>query len=525
VIKKLFTLLLLATPAFAGGPLQSQRFFNNTGGVFDHVGPLLIPDQNAKAVQNITMDDRGLLSTRSGYTVIQSTSALLGRSTYTVTGGGYHTATTGTSFFSVIVGTDIFRISNTFASYSKITGTVSLTNSSTNLAQKTDINDHLVFCNESDKPFYVDATGNATTISTNTFSAAKTCATYGVYLVVANTVESSVNYPSRVRWSDINNINSFPALNYIDVEPDDGDKIVSIIAFDESVYIFKHRSIYRMLITGLDGPDAFIIRPVSRNIGAWSKNSVKVIPNVGIAFLAQNTEYLLSDSGLTPIGDPIQRTFDTVSRAMWSSAVGEVYPHKYQYWLAVSTNGSTNTEVFVYDYVQRNWTVYTNISAAMLAQAEDSTGQNVLISGDYTATTYKQDNGTNDNPHNLATSITAQYTTGDVMIGSPEITKNFKYLYLYTQGDLNYSVTIEAAYDFNTNYEYANTIDLGSTGAFYDTGIYDIDLFPPSGISIQRLELNRSARSIRLRFTNTSSAATLGIEGWTLVFQTEDYKS
>ena len=46
-------------------------------------------------------------------------------------------------------------------------GSVSLTNSVTNLAQKTDLNDHLIFCNESDKPFYVDSTGNATTISTN----------------------------------------------------------------------------------------------------------------------------------------------------------------------------------------------------------------------------------------------------------------------------------------------------------------------------------------------------------------------
>lgn len=520
----LFISFIVYQPLYAGGSLQSQRFFTNTGGLFDHVGPLIIPENNAKVVQNITMDDRGLLSTRSGYTVIQSTSALLGFSTYTIVGGGYHTASSGSSFFAVIAGTDVYRIGNTYSSYSKITGSVSLTLSATNLAQKTDLNDHLIFCNDRDKPFYVDSTGNATTISTNTFNTAKTCATYGVYLVVANTNEGITNFTSRVRWSDINNINSFPALNYIDVEPDDGDAIVSIVAFDESVYIFKHRSIYRMLITGLDGPDAFIIRPVSRNIGAWSKNSVKVIPNVGIAFLAQNTEYLLSDSGLTPIGDPIQRTFDTINRSMWANSVAEVYPKRYQYWLSVSTNGSTNSEILVYDYIQRNWTVYAGIAASMLSQAEDSTGNNILISGDYHSVTYKQDNGTSDNPQGSSTTITAQYTTGDIQIGSPEITKNFKYIYIYSQGDLSYDLNVEAAYDFNTNYEYSTVVSLGSAGALYDTGLYDTDIYPGSGISVTRLELNRSARSIRLRFTNSSATTTFGLEGWTLVFQQEDFK-
>lgn len=523
--KLLLSLTLLCSVSPVDAAYQSRRFFNNTGGMIDHISPLLIPDGYAKDVQNVTMDDRGLLSTRNGYTVIQSTSALLGRSTWTVIGGGYHTATSGTSFFAVIVGSDVYRIGNTFSTYSKITGSVSLTLSSTNLAQKTSINDHAVFCNDSDKPFYVDSTGNATTISTTTFNKAKTCATYGVYLVVANTNEGVTNYTSRVRWSDINNINSFPELNYIDVEPDDGDKIVSIIAFDESVYIFKQRSIYRMLITGLDGPDAFLIRPVSRNIGAWAKNSVRVIPNVGIAFLAQNTVYLLSDAGLTPIGDSIQRTFDELSKPMWPNAVAEVFPKRYQYWLAVSTNGSTNTQVLVYDYIQNNWTVYTGMSISMLSQAEDSTGNNLLISGDYSAVTYKQDTGTSDNPRGVSTAITSQYTTGDIMMDSPEITKNFKYIYLYTQGDLNYDLSIEAAYDFDVNYEYSNTVSLGSSGALYDTGVYDTDIYPASGISLIRLELNRSARSIRLRFTNSTTTSTFGLEGWTLVYENEDFKN
>ncbi len=529
-MKKLLLGLLLIPSVLAANPLQSKRTFTNNGGLVNHLSPFLTPDNNASEIENITMDDRGLLSKRNGYTVIQSTSALgvstsaVAGSTGPVNGGVYHTATVGNSFFTVIMGSDVYRTGNTFSSYSRITGSVVITNSNSNLAQATHLQDKAIFCNEVDKPFYVGSTGNATTISTTTFSAAKTCATYGVYLVIGNTTESALAFPSRVRWSNINDINDFPPLNYIDVEPDDGDKIVGIVAFDESVYIFKHRSIYRMLITGLDGPDAFNIRPVSRNVGAWAKNSIKIIPNVGIAFLAQNTAYLLNDQGLNPIGDPIQRTFDGVSRSMWANAVGGVYPKRYQYWLAVSTANSQNSEILVYDYVQGNWTIFTDMKVNMLAESEDSTGQNILVSGDYQGVTYKQDNGSVDSPRGTSTGIDAFYTTANLFTAdSPDITKGFKYLYIYSLGDQSYTLNVKAGYDLNSTYEFNDDIDLGSAGAVYDTGVYDVDVYPASGYQTTRIELNRVSRSMRLKFSNTSSGEIFGLIGWTIVYEMQDY--
>src|SRR5260221_9273222 len=181
-IKIALLLAVLPYQALAGGPYQSARTFKNNGGLVDHISPLLIDDTHASAINNITMDDRGLLSKRNGYTVIQSTSVLA--STQAVTGGTYHTATTGTSFFAVVVGSDIYRTANTFNGYSRVTGTVSITAGASNQAQSTHLQDQAIFCNELDKPFYVGSTGNAVTISTNTFDKAKTCATYGNYLVV-----------------------------------------------------------------------------------------------------------------------------------------------------------------------------------------------------------------------------------------------------------------------------------------------------------------------------------------------------
>lgn len=522
-VSKLVGLICLSISAWAIGPLQSSSHFENKGGLIDHISPLLVPPNNATDLNNITMDDRGMLSTRMGYVIKNTTGAL---STNAITGGGGNTYIDGHTDFIVVVGTNAFRTTNSFGgSFTNITAsTLSITNSAANIAQTTGFNNVLVFCNESDKPFYAPTTGNAVQISTGLFTGAKTCSTYGSYLVIGNTTESSVNFPNRVRWSNINDQNDFPANNYTDVEPNDGDKIVSMVTYDDSVYIFKHHSIYRMLITGLDGADAFLVRPVVRNIGAWAKNSVKVIPNVGIAFLAQNTAYVLNDSGLEPIGDPIQRTFDGISRAMWPRIVGEVYPKRYQYWLAISTNGSTNTEALVYDYIQKAWSVYSGMTINMLSTAESNTGQLLLISGDTSGNIYQQDSGTFDQPRNVTTAITSSYTTGDLTLGSPDFTKNFKYLYIFTQQSSTTSLTVDAAFDYSTSYEYSQDVTLGSVTAVYDTAIYDTDTYASSGNTVQRFEINRSARAIKLRFTSASTSAGISTIGWTLVFSNEDWR-
>ncbi len=511
----------LAANSFASGPLQSKRYFVNNGGLLDRNSPLAIPDQFASALTNVTLDTRGQLFTRTGQDMINTSAGALG--TGAVTGGGYHNASSGSNFFGVVVGTNVYRTGNTFAgSYTNVTGTVTVTASASNLAQVTDLSDKLIFCNEVDKPFYLASTGDAVHISTGLFTAAKTCATYGTYLVIGNTTESGTNFSSRIRWSDINNINVFPALNYVDVEPDDGDRIVSIISFDDSVYIFKKRSIHRMIITGLDGPDAFVIRPVVRNIGAWAKNSVRVIPNVGIAFLAQNTMYVLNDSGLNPIGDSIQRTFDGITRSQWGNAVAAVYPKRYQYWLSVSTGSSTtNNAVLVYDYVQNGWTVYNTVANA-LAQAEDSNGNNVLITGDYAGNQYKQDTtATTDEIAGVTTNIAFSYTTPDLTLDSPEFTKNFKYLYLFFNV-VESTTTVQASFDYSSTYDYSRDIPLGQVGALYDTAVYDTDVYPSIAYKVARIELNRSAKSIKLKFTEASANA-FGLIGWAIVYQNEDW--
>ena len=114
------------------------------------------------------------------------------------------------------------------------------------------------------------------------------------------------------------------------------------------------------------------------------------------------------------------------------------------------------------------------------------------------------------------------YSTPDLAVGSPEYTKNFKYLYIFFNV-IESTVTVQASFDYSTSYDFSQTVNVGQVGALYDTAVYDTDVYPSINYKVARVELNRSARAVKLRFTE-SSANSFGIIGWTIVYVNEDWR-
>lgn len=509
--------LLIALPAQAA--VQTQRYFNNTGGLIDRYSPILVPSKNASDIQNIQFDTRGQLLKRGGY-ILNNTTNLLATS---VTGGGYLQSTTGTSFMAVVVGTNIFTTGNSFGgSYTNVTGTVTLTSSANNLAQFTRYKDFGVICNDSDTPIMVQ--NNSAFALVKAATIAKTCESYNNYLLIGNTKEAGTVYGSRFRWSDLGDINTWPANNYIDVEPDDGDSIVAIKRYQSNVYIFKKRSIYEAVITGGAGAEAFIYRPIARNIGAWAKNSVRVVETKGIAFLGADGVYLFDGNNFNFISDQIQTKLNGMNRARYQYAVADVYQPKHQYWIAMSYGTeTTNQTILVWDYIQEAWSVYKGITANALIAAEDSSGNQLLFSGDTAGKVYKQDSGTHDEPAGVNTGITSFYATPELTLNAPEVSKTFKYLYIFSKVTSTTTITVERGYDFPNSYQDSSTISVGQTGVAWGHAIWGTDKWPGTSVSVSRIELNRRARSIRIKFTDSSST-NLGVLGWVIGYTMEDFR-
>ncbi len=518
VKKLLLSLLLFSSPLWAG--LQSERYFNNTGGLVDRYSPILVPSKNASDVQNIQFDQRGQLLKRRGYLKNNVTDL----TSNSVTGIGYHQSTTGTTFMAVIVGTNVYTTGNTYGgTYTNVTGTITLTSSANNQAQFTSFKDFGVMCNESDTPIKIQS-GSAFAL-VRAATTAKTCESFNNYLLFGNTAESGVTYGSRLRWSDVGDINTYPVNNYIDIEPDDGDSIIAIKRYQSTLYIFKKRSIYEAVLTGAAGAEAFVVRPVARGIGAWAKNSVQAIEAKGIVFLGSDGVYLFDGNNFDLISDQIQRKINGLNRSRYQYAVGAVYQTKHQYHLAVSNGVETsNQTVLVWDFIQESWSVYRGITANALASTEDSSGNILLFSGDTAGGVYKQDVGLVDQPAGANTSITSFYATPELTLGSPEIDKTYKYLYVFTNVTTTTTIVVDTAYNFTDSYQGTMTIAVGDTGAVWDSAIWNTDIWPGQATRVSRIELNKRAKSLRIKFSD-NSGTDLGVLGWVVVYSLEDYRA
>lgn len=517
--KLLFNIFfLLSAPAF--GALQSERYFDNTGGLIDRYSPIIVPSKNASDIQNIQFDTRGQLLKRNGNLKNNTTNL----TSNAVTGGGYLQSTTGTSFLAIIVGTNVYTTGNTYGgSYTNVTGTITLTSSANNLAQYTSFKDFGVMCNELDVPIKIQSGAAYALVTAATV--AKTCESFNSYLLFGNTSEAGTVYGSRLRWSDLADINTYPANNYIDIEPDDGDSIIAIKRYQGNLYVFKKRSIYEVLITGDQGANAFIVRPVLRGLGAWAKNSVKTLENRGIVFLGADGVYLFDGVSVKFISDQIQTKINGFNRSRYQYAVGAVYPPKHQYWLSFSNGSDTsNQTILVWDYIQEAWSVFKGINANALIQTEDSNGNILLFSGDTTGSVYKQDVGTTDSVAGVATAISSFYATPELTLGSPEIDKTFKYLYIFTKVTSSTTITVDRAYDFTDSYQDTSDIIVGGTAAAWNTAIWNTDIWPGNNTQVTRIELNRShVKSLRLKFSD-SSITNLGVLGWSLVYSIDDLR-
>ena len=201
-----------------------------------------------------------------------------------------------------------------------------------------------------------------------------------------------------------------------------------------------------------------------------------------------------------------------------------MYIPKHQYWLAVSNGSdSTNQTILVWDYIQEAWSVYSGIKANALMPAEDNNGNLVLFSGDTSGNVYKQDTGTTDAPLGVTTAISSFYATSELTLGAPEIDKTYKYLYIFTNITSTATVVVDRAYNFEDAYQDTTSLVVGETAATWNTAVWNTDLWPGLATKVSRIELNRRARSLRIKFSDSSSTS-LGVLGWTVVYQMEDYR-
>lgn len=241
-------------------------------------------------------------------------------------------------------------------------------------------------------------------------------ATHKNYLFMARTLAN----PNRLYWSEVLNIESWPALNFIDISPNDGDWITGLLAFDDYLIITKNRSIWLLLGSGSSD---FEVRRIHDGVGCVAPRSLtKVAQQFGFA----STEgYYLSDlSQETLLTERLKDTWQALNQRRLNQITAIYYDHKLR--IDVPNGSSTVNDMrIMYDAIQKalDTEVFTDHASCYTKLTE--AGHEILLYGHANeGQVSRADYGTTDD----GAAITMTWGTKHFNFGSSAIEKKLRYL-------------------------------------------------------------------------------------------------
>lgn len=158
----------------------------------------------------------------------------------------------------------------------------------------------------------------------------------------------SGNNPSRLYFSDVLALESWPALNFIDISPNDGDFITGLLPYDDYLIITKQRSVWVLL--GSQSAD-FEVRRIHDGLGNIAPRALVKV-NELFSFVSTEGLYVSDLSKPLLLTERIKNTWSKLNRRRLNQAAAEFFDHKIR--LDVP-NGSSSVNNFriVYDVLRK----------------------------------------------------------------------------------------------------------------------------------------------------------------------------
>lgn len=186
---------------------------------------------------------------------------------------------------------------------------------------------------------------------------------YKGFLFLGNTEEDGNLYPYRVRWSQWqnprlwhNNEDGSGMSGYVDVDDTEG-RIIAIKALNDTLYIYKERSIIGMTYTG--GEDTVFSKEViTTRAGLISPRAIVELPHMHI-FVGQDDIYAFDGNTCIPIGDPVRDWFFQSVRPQDQNGIFGYYNEEsgdVLFCFSSSVNeGNNNDKAIIYNTKYKTW--------------------------------------------------------------------------------------------------------------------------------------------------------------------------
>lgn len=488
--------------------------FDSSGGLNNKVSPVLLKDNEAADLQNVVLDTIGQFQTRSGYAKINSST--VGADT-SCTGIKYYEKASGSQYLVAVFDDGTIRkmdySSGPDGTWDDITGALSFTNGVNVPASFTVAEDTLLIEDGigTTAPYKWTSSGNAAALGGSPPNAK--IITYHKNMAFAAGNSSN---PSTLYFSDLGDIENWTTglSGNFNIETNDGTSIRALIPGFDALYIFKDKSIWRL--SG-DDKDNFVLQRMIPDLGTLSNQSVARLGS-DIIFVSDQGDIFIYDGsiGVKNISSKIEATIDAANFARFQYAKGIVFQD--DYYSAISSSAATEHDtVLLFDTFSTSWTKFVGMAPNCWDVADDGSGQDILVFGDYGGFVYEYPSGTDD----AGTAIASYYTTKQYTFNELSTIKDLRAVHVFADVQGDYDLTLDVMKDYqSTGTEYQ--INLTGSGDLWDSSTFDTAVYGGDGVIFGDIQPNIEGRFFQLKFSNTDSEQPIGVKGWDLYVEGSD---
>lgn len=363
----------------------SKRDF--TGGENKLIVPELMKPNQVISALNCVMTPDGTFQTRRGRTKVNLTSLGSGP----VLSIHRYPKEDGTNYLVVQHGTSLYSATwdglNTISTF----GTAVKTGLSSNKLRGVVWRDKLILTNGVDNPFYFDGTTCVDLAGSPPKS--KYIAVYGSKLWFVD-----VDHPNWIRFSGLEDYDSWDALDIIYLRDGDGDFITGLAPMNGGMIITKNRSVWPLY--GTSRYDFAVPGPISERVGCIAPDS---LVQQGL-FMGQDNFYTFTLTGVQEIADTHRPTIEMLSQAEKEAVICIGMPSENRVIAKLGT-GYLN-----FDGRYSGITTWSGLEANCFstANAQGDSG-NLLVGDDTNGYVYILTNLENDDGNLIPTEIVTPY--------------------------------------------------------------------------------------------------------------------
>jgi hypothetical protein len=172
-------------------------------------------------------------------------------------------------------------------------------------------------------------------------------------------------FPSRITWSgggsNIDKFNWRYGGGYVDIDKDAGDEIKGLIEFQDSIIVFKERSIWQVTLAASGDIVVPTVKMLMRGIGSVSHRTIKHVEN-DVFFLTRKGVYALGNEAnyvgnilrTNELSAKVRPLFQSLTPSQLEQSCAVYQDNKYRIAYP-STLADKNTREIIYDRERLAW--------------------------------------------------------------------------------------------------------------------------------------------------------------------------